>query len=613
MHEDDPMIGSQLGAYRVESLLGIGGMGRVYKGVHPKIGSRVAIKVLSRECSDRRDLVERFFAEAKAVNVVAHESIVNVLDLSMLPDGRPYIVMEYLDGAPLAALIEQARTRGPLPIGAVARLVAEILDALGAAHAKGIIHRDLKPDNVYVSPAGRAKVLDFGIAKLQPELGGSSTHTGSLLGTPHYMSPEQASGRPVDARADLYSIGVILFECLTLQKPFVADSLFELLRKHIETPPPPPRALRPDLPPELEHVILTALAKAPEQRYQSAQAMSVALQQATASLAPEQWAPLQPAAPSSHGWDPTPPASWARNANRVTTTPPRQRQLGPWIALAAIILVGGGITAVALATGGSNDPIAAPAVAAPAPVTPPAPAPTPPQAPAGAPTKSDDAEDDDDLDASAAAIIDEALGETKLPPAARAAVAKYGSWAKVPAKLRKQLATALTVLDDDGPPDLGTPPNWKPAHAEPDTIYDWAIANAKKYRSDAKLFRIDIDNVFPDGHADLTLASFASSTGDIDLRFTSAAPHCQFRVDLDPSDVAIRELKNSKCGETPISRPRCTLAKVWQKAIAKRSSLGATPASIMYYVNPVTHRVIWNFTTYDGTMSLFSEQFADDC
>src|SRR5512142_1468869 len=166
---DDPLLGRTIGVYRVARLLGIGGMGRVYKGVHPTIGSRVAIKVLSRECSDRRDLVDRFFAEAKAVNLIRHESIVNVLDLATLPDGRPYIVMEYLDGAPLSAIIEQARSRGPLPLGSIARLVAEVLDALAAAHAKGVIHRDLKPDNIFVSPNGRGKVLDFGIAKLQPE------------------------------------------------------------------------------------------------------------------------------------------------------------------------------------------------------------------------------------------------------------------------------------------------------------------------------------------------------------------------------------------------------------------------------------------------------------
>src|SRR6185503_20147330 len=161
--------------------------------------------------------VDRFFAEAKAVNLIRHENIVNVLDLATLPDGRPYIIMEYLDGAPLASIIEYAvQQRAPLPLGGLARLAAEVLDALAAAHAKGVVHRDLKPDNIFVTPAGHAKVLDFGIAKLQPELGGSATHTGSLLGTPHYMSPEQAASRPVDQRTDLYAMGVILFECATL-------------------------------------------------------------------------------------------------------------------------------------------------------------------------------------------------------------------------------------------------------------------------------------------------------------------------------------------------------------------------------------------------------------
>jgi len=327
---EELLLGTMIGPYRVARLLGIGGMGRVYKGVHPTIGSRVAIKVLSRECSDRRDLVERFFAEAKAVNVVAHENIVNVLDLATLPDGRPYIVMEYLDGAPLSSIIDQARAHGPLPLGSIARLVAEVLDALASAHAKGVIHRDLKPDNIFVSPNGRGKVLDFGIAKLQPELGGSATHTGSLLGTPHYMSPEQAAGKPADARADVYAMGVILFECVTLHKPFAADSLFELLRKHIEAPPSLPRALRPDLPPELEAVILQALAKQPDQRFNSAQAMSLALQHATSRLGPEQWAAIAPVAqtPTSGGWAPTPPASWTRQAvrsNAVTSPDPKPR------------------------------------------------------------------------------------------------------------------------------------------------------------------------------------------------------------------------------------------------------------------------------------------------
>jgi serine/threonine-protein kinase len=288
---DDPIIGTTVGVYRVSRLLGVGGMGRVYKGVHPSIGSRVAIKVLSRECADRPELVERFFSEARAVNLIRHESIVNILDLNQLPDGRPFIIMEYLDGAPLNDIVEKV---GALPMGGVARLMGEVLDALGAAHAKGIVHRDLKPDNIYVTPAGHPKVLDFGIAKLRPEQGGSYTQTGSLLGTPHYMSPEQATGRGVDHRTDIYAIGVILYECMTGKRPFNADSLFDLLRQHVDVAPPPPRALRPDMPPALEQVILTTLAKDPNQRFGSAGALTQALQAATAGLPPDQWGAVAP-------------------------------------------------------------------------------------------------------------------------------------------------------------------------------------------------------------------------------------------------------------------------------------------------------------------------------
>jgi len=288
---DDAIIGTTVGSYRVARLLGQGGMGRVYKGVQPSIGSRVAIKVLATDVAQNRDVVERFFAEARAVNLIRHESIVNVLDLATLPDGRPYIVMEYLDGMPLSSVIVR---RGALPLGGFARAMGEVLDALGAAHAKQIVHRDLKPDNIYITPAGRAKVLDFGIAKLLPEMGGKSgpTRTGSVLGTPHYMSPEQALAEQVDARTDLYAMGCILFEGSTGKLPFTADSLFGLLRKHIEVAPPSPRALRADMPPEFEAVILRAMEKDPAKRYQTAAELGAALGEASQALPPEAWASI---------------------------------------------------------------------------------------------------------------------------------------------------------------------------------------------------------------------------------------------------------------------------------------------------------------------------------
>ncbi len=320
----DPLLGTIVGSYRITQKLGEGGMGVVYKGVHPNIGSRVAIKLLSPECAKSPSLVERFFAEARAVNVIRHDNIVTVSDLASLPDGRPYIVMEYLDGAPLSAIIQRT---GALPLGTLVTLMAELLDALGAAHDKGIVHRDLKPDNVFVTASGRVKVLDFGIAKLRPELGGISdaTRTGSLLGTPHYMSPEQAAGRPVDHRSDLYSAGVILFECATGQRPFVVDSLYELLRAHVELMPTAPTVLRREIPPLLEQVLLRSLQKDPNFRFQSAAEFAQALAQAAHALPPSWFVPVTAlgafeARPSSSAN--ASPSALSRPKTPLAVTPP---------------------------------------------------------------------------------------------------------------------------------------------------------------------------------------------------------------------------------------------------------------------------------------------------
>jgi serine/threonine protein kinase len=281
----DPLLGQLVGSYRVACQIGAGGMGQVYRGVHPAIGSRVAIKVLVGDWSRESSLVERFFSEARAVNLIRHENIVNVLDLAWLPDGRPYIVMEYLDGHPLSAHIHQL---GRLPLGSLVTLMVEVATALAAAHAKGVIHRDLKPDNIFVTPGGHAKVLDFGVAKLRLDDVSSlhaATATGSILGTPHYMSPEQALGRRVDHRSDLYSLGVVLYEGTTGRRPFVGDTLFDVLKQHIETMPPLPESLRAEVPSALSQVILRALEKNPEHRHADARALVSALGEAA------QWLP----------------------------------------------------------------------------------------------------------------------------------------------------------------------------------------------------------------------------------------------------------------------------------------------------------------------------------
>ncbi|MBT8495384.1 MAG: serine/threonine protein kinase, partial [Deltaproteobacteria bacterium] len=379
----DELVGSQVGPYKLAKVLGEGGMGRVYLGVHPSIGSRVAVKVLSASCAEKPDLVDRFFAEAKAVNLIRHESIVNVLDLSKLPDGRPFIVMEYLDGAPLSSIL----LRGPLPLGSALRLATEVLGALSAAHAKGIVHRDLKPDNIFVSPQGRAKVLDFGIAKLLPEIAGSATptQTGALLGTPHYMSPEQALAKRIDHRADIYAMGLILFECVTGQGAFNGESLYELLHRQVHEPPPYPKSLRPDLPDAYQDIILAALVKEPERRLPNAEEFIRRLGEISKSLTGDAWAPIGTrvdaasqqmavmATPSGSGSRPGArpgeplqpmqqalshaPTMGATGAPTRDRVPPVKRKSSRMpIILAVLVALGAaGATAAVLAMGGGDD------------------------------------------------------------------------------------------------------------------------------------------------------------------------------------------------------------------------------------------------------------------
>jgi tRNA A-37 threonylcarbamoyl transferase component Bud32 len=289
MLADDPLVGTFAGRYRIERLLARGGMGHVYAALQPEIGSRVAIKILDEKSTEEPELVERFFAEARAVNLIAHENIVKVLDLAWLDDGRPYIVMEYVDGVTLTQLARGGRA----PLGGVMRVMTDILSALAATHERGIVHRDLKPDNIIVTAKGHAKVLDFGIAKLAPHhlhTAAARTATGALLGTPAYMAPEQVSGaRDVDARTDIYAAGAVLFHAVTGRAPFAGATMFDIMRAHVEEPPPSPRALRPGLPPSLERVILTALAKDPAQRYQRAAEMSAALEAAADDIPDGEW------------------------------------------------------------------------------------------------------------------------------------------------------------------------------------------------------------------------------------------------------------------------------------------------------------------------------------
>jgi tRNA A-37 threonylcarbamoyl transferase component Bud32 len=270
--------------YRILGKLGEGGMGVVYLAEHVIIEKRVALKVLSRDFARKADLVQRFMQEAKAASRIGHENIVDITDFGETPSGSVFFAMEYLDGHDLAHHI---RTGGPMFFDRARHIATQICRALGAAHAKGIIHRDMKPENVFlIEREGRTdfvKILDFGIAKmssLDSEAGGSRlTRTGMIFGTPEYMSPEQARGDRPDHRVDVYAVGCILYEMLTGDVPFHADTFMGVLTRHMFDAPEPMTQRSPSiaLPSGAEEVVMRALAKDREQRFQTMKEFSLAL------------------------------------------------------------------------------------------------------------------------------------------------------------------------------------------------------------------------------------------------------------------------------------------------------------------------------------------------
>ncbi|MCY1074596.1 serine/threonine-protein kinase [Archangium lansingense] len=316
----DIMVGQRIGEYVVRRRIGSGGMGVVYEGEHPVIGRKVAIKIIRPDSSEgirARDLV----GEARAVSAIRHRGIIDIFGFGTLPGIGQYLVMEYLNGRPLDEVILD---RAPIPPSEAIRLIIEVLGALSAAHAVGVIHRDLKPGNIFVvlesNGSEYVKVLDFGLAKQGATPNGPTpqTRASMIVGTPEYMAPEQACGQPVSPRTDLYAVGIILFEMLTGRLPFRGDSPMHVAIQQVQAQPPSPASLVEGLPPELDDLVLRLLAKEPEQRPASAEALTRELKAIARTLAVDMtqlsgFARAVPEAPE--------PAS--RPAPQASAAPPR--------------------------------------------------------------------------------------------------------------------------------------------------------------------------------------------------------------------------------------------------------------------------------------------------
>jgi serine/threonine-protein kinase len=338
------------GRYRILRKLGSGGMANVYLAEDEELGRRVAIKILNDRYANDELFIERFRREAKSAAGLSHPNIVSIYDRGQA-EGTYYIAMEVIEGRSLKELI---LTRGPLPVGQAIAHTLEILEALRFAHRHGIIHRDVKPHNILIGE--RLKVTDFGIARAGAS---QMTEAGSIMGTAQYLSPEQARGAPVTASSDLYSVGIVLYEMLTGKVPFNGDSAIEIAMKHLNELPKAPSKTRPEISEDLDHVVLRALAKAPEDRYQTAEEFAEDLHRVEAGL------PLSPetsdaatallAAPGATLGGTTqvlptdatrvaPPRPQApgrpppyRPAYTYEEPPPKRRRWAPWLLVALLL------------------------------------------------------------------------------------------------------------------------------------------------------------------------------------------------------------------------------------------------------------------------------------
>ena len=322
------MTGTSAGdRYELRELIGRGGMASVWRAHDRVLDREVAVKRLHQALTDDAELADRFDREARVVAGLSHPNIVRLLDRGHDDDG-PYLVLELVEGENLKARV---RRDGALPPAEAAEICAQVARGLAAAHDSGIVHRDIKAQNVLLSPEGVAKLTDFGIARLAETIGTELTRTGMLVGSADYLSPEQAAGEPVDARSDIYSLGVVLYEALTGSAPFAAENVVAIAMKHISEPFPDPREREPRVGEHLAHCVLRATAKEPEHRFDDARAFADALGGAEVVEAP---------------------LADSTETREIPLTPRPRAGRGALVrrvgaGLAAVVLVGGGAFAIA--------------------------------------------------------------------------------------------------------------------------------------------------------------------------------------------------------------------------------------------------------------------------
>ena len=358
------LLGSR---YEIGETLGYGGMAEVHKGRDVRLGREVAVKVLRADLARDPSFQARFRREAQAAASLNHPAIVAVYDTGEDVIGhngsQPYIVMEYVEGRTLRDVL---KAEGRLMPRRAEEIVADVCAALDFSHRNGIVHRDVKPGNVMITRAGAVKVMDFGIARAVADNAATVTQTAAVIGTAQYLSPEQARGENVDARSDVYSTGVLLFELLTGSPPFTGDSPVAVAYQHVRENAPPPSSLNPDVPPELDAIVLKAMAKNPANRYQTAAEMRADLIRAISGRPvmaepvmsdDEVTTVLGGGRPTSYA-----PAGYGGQNGRAATPPPKKRSPWAWVALVvvALLVLGGAALVTTQLLGNEGKEVAVP-------------------------------------------------------------------------------------------------------------------------------------------------------------------------------------------------------------------------------------------------------------